>query len=156
VARKRKKSDQIFELIREFRVSGNLDDAFDNLAAQRLGVNETDLHCLNIIENAGGVTAGELAVESGLTTGAVTGVIDRLERKGFARRVSDPADRRRVKVEVTKAFYSRADKIWGPVAAEWSSSLERFSGEQLESFQRFLHTTNEITRRHLDRLREMR
>jgi DNA-binding MarR family transcriptional regulator len=151
-----KKSEQIGELIREFRISGNLDDAFDNLAAQRLGVNETDLHCLNIIENAGGVTAGELAVESGLTTGAVTGVIDRLERKGFARRVSDPADRRRVKVEVTKAFYARADRIWGPVAAEWASSLGRFSGEQLETFNQILRATNEITRGHLDRLRKMR
>ena len=150
------KSEKIGELIREFRVSGNLDDAFDNLAAQRLGVNETDLHCLNIIENAGGVTAGELAAESGLTTGAVTGVIDRLERKGFARRVSDPSDRRRVKVEVTKAFYARADKIWGPVAADWASALERFSGEQLDSFDQFLRTTNQVTRRHLDRLREMR
>jgi DNA-binding MarR family transcriptional regulator len=153
-ARKRKKSEQIGELIREFRVSGNQDDAFDNLAAQRLGVNETDLHCLNIIENAGGVTAGELATQSGLTTGAVTGVIDRLEKKGFARRVPDPADRRRVKVEVTKAFYSRAEVIWGPVAAEWASSLARFNGEQLDGFHEFLRTTNEITRRHLDRLRE--
>ena len=156
MAGKRKKSEQVGELIREFRVSGNLDDAFDNLAAQRLGVNETDLHCLNIIENAGGVTAGELAAESGLTTGAVTGVIDRLERKEFARRVSDPSDRRRVKVEVTKAFYARADKIWGPVAADWASALEGFSGDQLDSFDQFLRTTNEVTRRHLQRLREMR
>ena len=156
MAERRKKSEQVDELIREFRVSGNLDDAFDNLAAQRLGVSETDLHCLNIIENAGGVTAGELAAQSGLTTGAVTGVIDRLEKKGFARRVADPADRRRVKVEVTKAFYSRAERIWGPVAAEWASSLERFSAAQLEGFHEILRTTNEITRRHLDRLREMR
>jgi DNA-binding MarR family transcriptional regulator len=156
VARKSNKSEQIGELIRKFRVSGNLDDAFDNLAAQRLGVNETDLHCLNIIENAGGVTAGELAAESGLTTGAVTGVIDRLEKKGFARRASDPSDRRRVKVEVNKAFYARADNIWGPVAADWASALERFSREQLDSFDQFLRTTNEVTRRHLDRLREMR
>ena len=156
MARKSNKSEKIGELIREFRVSGNLDDAFDNLAAQRLEVNETDLHCLNIIENAGGVTAGELAAESGLTTGAVTGVIDRLEKKEFARRVSDPSDRRRVKVEVTKAFYARADKIWGPVAADWASALERFSSEQLDSFDQFLRTTNQVTRRHLDRLREMR
>src|SRR3954469_14854722 len=155
-ARKPKKSERIDELIREFRVSGNQDDAFDNLAAQRLGVNETDLHCLNIIENAGGVTAGELAAESGLTTGAVTGVIDRLEKKGFARRVSDPSDRRRVKVEVTKSFYRRAERIWGPVAADWASALERFSGELLDSFDQILRATNEITRRHLDRLREMR
>ena len=49
------------ELISEFRISGNQDNAFDNLAAERLGVNRTDLHCLNIIENSGGLTAGELA-----------------------------------------------------------------------------------------------
>ena len=156
MAQRHKKSEQVAELIREFRDSGNLDDAFDNLAAQRLGVSETDLHCLNIIENAGGVTAGELAAQSGLTTGAVTGVIDRLEKKGFARRVADPGDRRRVKVEVTKAFYSRAERIWGPVAAEWASSLERFGASQLEDFHDILRTANEITRRHLDRLREMR
>jgi DNA-binding MarR family transcriptional regulator len=152
----KRKSTQVEEVIREFRVSGNLDDAFDNLAAERLGVSETDLHCLNIIENAGGVTAGELAAQSGLTTGAVTGVIDRLAKKGFARRVPDPSDRRRVKVEVTRAFYSRAERIWGPVAAEWASALGGFTGEQLEILHRFLRETNEITRAQLDRLREMR
>src|SRR5881275_1231482 len=98
----RPKDELIDELVREFRTSGNQDDAFDHLAAQRLGVNETDLHCLNIVENAGGITAGKLAVLSGLTTGAVTGVVDRLEHRGFARRVKDPQDRRRVRIEVTR------------------------------------------------------
>src|SRR5437763_10548628 len=113
-------------------MSGNQDSAFDNLAAERLGVNETDLHCLNIIENSGGLTAGELAAHSGLTNGAITGVLDRLERVGFARRVSDPADRRRVQVEVTPAFYKRADRIWGPMAADWKATLaKRFTAEEL-------------------------
>ena len=150
-----KKRELVEQLITEFRVSGNQDDAFDNLAAQRLGVNETDLHCLNIIQNSGGVTAGELATEAGLTTGAVTGVIDRLERVGYARRVHDPADRRRVKLEVTPKFYSRADGIWGPVAREWSRTLSReFTAEELERITEFLRTTNEITRGHLERLRK--
>jgi DNA-binding MarR family transcriptional regulator len=151
-----RKSELIDELVREFRTSGNLDDAFDNLAARRLGVNETDLHCLNIIENAGGITAGGLAVEAGLTTGAVTGVIDRLERAGFARRVPDPGDRRRVKVEVTAKFYARAEKIWGPLRADWESALSgRFTGEQLKAAIEFLRATNQVGRKHLDRLREM-
>ena len=51
--------------IREFRASGNQDSAFDSLAAERLGVNETDLRCLNIIENSGGLRAGELAAGRG-------------------------------------------------------------------------------------------
>ena len=153
---RRKKSELIDELVREFRTSGNQDDAFDNLAAQRLGVNETDLHCLNIVENAGGITAGKLAVLAGLTTGAVTGVIDRLEHRGFARRVPDPEDRRRVRIEVTRAFYARADKIWGPVRADWGRALAKFSNEELELITEFLRASNEVGRRHLDRLREMR
>jgi DNA-binding MarR family transcriptional regulator len=154
-ARKQKK-DLIDELVSEFRISGNQDSAFDNLAAERLGVNRTDLHCLNIIENSGGLTAGELADEAGLTTGAVTGVIDRLERAGYARRVSDPADRRRVKLEVTPKFYARADKIWGPMAADWESRLSRrFTAQELELVTQFLRATNELSRRHLERLRRM-
>ena len=152
----KQKKELVGELISEFRTAGNQDSAFDNVAAERLGVNRTDLHCLNIIQNAGGLTAGELATEAGLTTGAVTGVIDRLERAGFARRVTDPEDRRRVKVEVTPKFYDRADEIWGPMAADWESSLSgRFTAEELESAIEFLRTTNEVGRRHLERISKL-
>lgn len=144
------------EVVREFRVSGNQHSAFDNLAAERLGVNETDLHCLNIIENSGGLSAGELAAQTGLTNGAVTGVLDRLERARFARRVPDPRDRRRVNVEVTAAFHNRAERIWGPVAAEWQSALAtRFTSQELERITDFLRLTTEIGRRHVARLRRM-
>jgi DNA-binding MarR family transcriptional regulator len=156
-ARRKQKQDLIGELISEFRVAGNQDSAFDNLAADRLGLNRTDLHCINIIENSGGLTAGQLAKEAGLTTGAVTGVIDRLERAGYARRMTDPSDRRRVKLEVTPKFYARADKIWGPMASDWTSRLgARFTAEELELAIEFLRTTNELSSEHLERLRRMR
>lgn len=154
MATRRSKSELVGELVTEFRVSGNQDSAFDNLAAKRLGVNETDLHCLNIIENSGGLTAGELAREAGLTTGAVTGVVDRLERAGYARRVPDRDDRRRIKLEVTPRFYERADRIWGPLRADWDEALSGFTGADLERVTEFLRRTNEVARRHLDRLRE--
>ena len=154
MARKESKRKLLDELIREFRVSGNQDNAFDRLAAERLGVNDTDLHCLNIIENSGGLSAGELAAQAGLTNGAVTGVLDRLERAGFATRAADPADRRRVNVAVTPAFYEHAERIWGPVAADWHSTLgARFTAEELERIAEFLRTTIEIGHRQLDRLR---
>ena len=147
------KKQLIQELITAFRAGGNQDSAFENLAADRLGVNNTDLHCLNAIENAGGLTAGELATEVGLTSGAVTGVVDRLERAGFARRVPDSADRRRVKVEVTPEFYARAEQIWGPLAADWEASLaSRFTAAELTRITEFLRLTNEVGKRHLDRL----
>jgi DNA-binding MarR family transcriptional regulator len=148
------KDELIDELIAAFRDSGNQDDAIDNLAAKRLGVNRTDLLALNAIENAGGLTAGQLASAAGLTTGAVTGVIDRLERAGYARRVADPADRRRVKLEVTPAFYARAAEIWAPMAADWRSALDRFTRADLERLLEVLRATSDIGRRHMDRLRE--
>lgn len=154
---RRTKSELIEELVAEFRASGNQDSAIDNLAAERLGVNQTDLHCLNIIENSGGLTAGALAAEAGLTTGAVTGVIDRLERAGFARRVRDRSDRRRVKVEVTRRFYARAEQIWGPLRADWEAAVTRgFSNAELERITDFLRLTTEVGRRNLERLREMK
>jgi len=153
---RRSKSGLIAELIREFRASGNQDKAFDSLAAERLGVTETDLHCLNIIENGGGLSAGELAAASGLTAGAITGVLDRLETVGFARRVPDLTDRRRLTVEVTSAFYTAAERIWGPLAADWESALSRrFTIEELDRITDFLRASNEVGRRHLDRLRQM-
>src|SRR3954469_8926042 len=150
------KKKLVEELIREYRVSGNQDSAIDNLAAEHLRVNDTDLHALNLIENSGGLTAGELAAEAGLTTGAVTGVIDRLERVGFARRVPDPNDRRRVKVEVTPKFYARAEKVWGPISSDWEAALARkFTAEELERIIESLQATNEVGRKHLARLRKM-
>src|SRR2546430_8383139 len=97
----RSKNDLIEKLIREFRTSSNQDDAFDSLAAECLGVSESDLRCLSIVENNGGISAGELAVEAGLTAGAVTGVIDPIQQLGYARRTPDPDDRPPARVEVT-------------------------------------------------------
>jgi DNA-binding MarR family transcriptional regulator len=148
------KTELIADVIQEFRATGNLDDAFDSVAAQRLGVSDTDLRCLNIIENGHGMTAGELARGAGLTAGAVTGVIDRLEQRGYARRVADPADRRRVRVEVTPAFQIAAGEIWGPLAADWHSALaDQFTSEELALIASFLRLSGELGSRHLDRLR---
>lgn len=149
----RSKNALIDELIQEYRSTGNQDDAFDSVAADRLGVSDTDLRCLNIIENGRGLTAGELARAAGLTAGAVTGVIDRLEKLGYARRVPDATDRRRVRVEVTQAFYRAAEQIWGPVAATWHAALaEQFTSEELELIIRFLRSTGELGREHLARI----
>jgi DNA-binding MarR family transcriptional regulator len=149
----RSKSELIGELITRYRIAANHDVAFDKLAAARLGVSVTDLQCLNIIQSRDGMTAGELAAQSGLSTGAVTAVIDRLERAGFARRVRDEHDRRKVIVEVTPAFYARADKIWGPAAADWQRVLgERFSDAELDIIVAFLGQVEALAERHAERL----
>ena len=153
----RSKKELAGGLIESWRVATNGDVAFDELAAKRLGISTTDLHCLNIVESRQGVTAGELAAESGLTTGAVTAVIDRLDRAGFARRVADESDRRKVNVEVTPAFYERAREIWGPVAKDWQGSLAgRFSAAELETIGSFLQLVGEMTARHAERVRGLK
>jgi DNA-binding MarR family transcriptional regulator len=145
------KQELIGRLIGAFRDAGSLDGAFEEAAAARLGIGAGDLRCLNAIENAGGLTAGELSRAVGVTSGAVTGAIDRLEKAGFARRVADPADRRRVRIEVTPEFRARAEKIWGPVAADWQRELaDHFTAAELQTAIEFLELTNAIGRRHLD------
>ncbi|HET7182259.1 MAG TPA: MarR family transcriptional regulator [Candidatus Limnocylindrales bacterium] len=71
---------------------------YDEALADRLGLNPTDLRCLELVIAEPGITAGRLAERADLTTGAVTGVVDRLERTGFVRRQPDPADRRSVTI----------------------------------------------------------
>src|SRR5215472_4529221 len=87
------------------RRTGTLMNLMGQAAAERVGINATDLNCLNILSFSGPLTAGELARATGLTTASITGVIDRLEAADFVRRERDPSDRRRVVVaiEVEKA-----------------------------------------------------
>ncbi|MGH7530012.1 MAG: MarR family transcriptional regulator, partial [Gemmatimonadales bacterium] len=91
-------------------------DAFDEAAAAALGVNRTDLRCLDVLLERGSASPGELAAALGLTTGSVTAMLDRLERMGYLSRTSDPADRRRVQVRPAAAATRAADRLWGPLA----------------------------------------
>ncbi len=73
---------------------------FGQTVAIRFGLSESDIDALELLIDTGAATAGKLSEVMGLTSGAVTRVIDRLEQAGYVRRVTDPADRRRVVVEV--------------------------------------------------------
>ena len=148
------KRELIDELIAAYRANSSQDSAFDALAAERLGISPTDLRCLDIIQGRAGLTAGELASASGLTTGAVTAVIDRLERAGLARRAPDQSDRRKVLVEVTDRHYQEAGGIWGPLMAEWQRVLtSRFTAAELATITEFLDASTEIGARHAERIR---
>src|SRR5580704_17846553 len=74
---------------------GSIMQLLGQVSAERIGINATDLNCLNIVALTGPMTAGDLAKATGLTTASITGVLDRLEEGGFVRRVRDPHDRRR-------------------------------------------------------------
>ena len=84
--------------------------------AQLIGINATDLECLDLLNLAGPTTAGQLARHSGLTTGAMTAVIDRLEEAGFVRRLRDREDRRCVVVEALPAGIKLIEPLYRPLA----------------------------------------
>jgi DNA-binding MarR family transcriptional regulator len=154
MAKRKDKLELARELGDEFRINQNLNDVFDEAAAAKLGVNPTDLRCLDIIQRLDGVTAGELAREAGLTTGAVTSVIDRLERAGYATRESDPGDRRKVLVRMTPAAFDAVYEIWGPETQDYMRLWTGMPAARLESMIEFMREANEIQRRHLERIRE--
>ena len=148
------------ELIRDLNVEvrryQNAQDAFDDAAAERLGINRTDQRCMDILDLNGQMTAGQLAAESGLSTGAVTTLLDRLERAGYVRRVRDTVDRRRVLVELTDEARKRAWEIWGPIAAEANEGWGNVSDEQLLFLRDFLVGSQEFLARHLERIKQPR
>jgi DNA-binding MarR family transcriptional regulator len=118
---------------------------FHDLVGRCLGVSATDRKCLDLLSR-GPVTAGELARFTGLTTGAVTGIIDRLVKAGYAERISDPEDRRRVLV--SRKPNSRLDKIlpgiFGPLRDDMTRVTAVYTRQQLAVIADFLARTREV------------
>jgi len=139
----RQKRDLYDDLIDEVRRSQEATARFDQAVADTLGLNRTDMRCVDVLHRRGPLTAGRLAEGTGLSTGAMTTAIDRLERSGYARRVRDPADRRRVLVELApqaqeiSAFYAEH-------AAYAERLYHRHTVEQLELLLRFVRESREF------------
>lgn len=136
-----------------FRRAQNVNQIFDRAAAERLGVNLTDLFAMDILHQRQRLTAGELAREMDLTTGAVTAVVDRLERAGYARRLRDERDRRRVLIALTPKALAAVGEIYGPLQVQWSRYMDRRTAAQLELILEFMRGAEGLVLGHLDRVR---
>jgi DNA-binding MarR family transcriptional regulator len=136
------------------RANQRATDLVDDLLCQLLGINRTDARCMDILDQHGRMTAGDLAEASRLTTGAITAVIDRLERTGLARRVPDPSDRRRVLVEPTEKAFELANELMvEPMRALYMPMAERYSNEDLGLILDFTRRGRELQERHAEWLR---
>ncbi len=111
---------------------------FHQAVADRLGLNPTDHKCIDLLASAGSTTAGELAEATGLTTGAITGVIDRLEAAGFVRREDDPDDRRRVIVRVIPKRYREIARLFEPFGAAVAEMGASYSERELTTILDFI------------------
>jgi DNA-binding MarR family transcriptional regulator len=119
-------------------------DRLDEAVASLYGLNRTDLRCLGILYRRGRVTAGELAEESGLTPGAITTALDRMEKSGYANRVADPEDRRRVLVLSTVAAREVGARIYGEVEVASQRILDRCSAHELTAIRDYLRGARQV------------
>ncbi|MDR8413983.1 MarR family transcriptional regulator [Nonomuraea sp. 3-1Str] len=136
----------------EMRLMQAAVDSFDEAAAGVLGVNRTDLRCLEILAQ-GPVIPSVLGPALGLTTGSVTAMLDRLEKLGYLTRSPDPSDRRKVVVRITEEAGARTWDLYGPFVAEGETMMEDFTPEELERVAAFLRRSREMYERHVERVR---
>jgi len=106
--------------------------------SERFGLSSSDLECLDLALLSGGATAGEFAKATGLTTGAITGVIDRLERAGYVRRENDPTDRRKVIVRARPTMTRRIAPLYDSLQREMTALWSEYSDQQLAVILDFL------------------
>src|SRR6478672_13962101 len=110
----------------------------DSAIADFRGVHGSAYRCLDILDQDGPMTAGELAQKARLSPGATTTIVDRLEEKGLAQRTRDTADRRRVLLEVTPELRRRGEQLYGK-PEDAGAALAMYSDEQLEFLTQFMH-----------------
>jgi DNA-binding MarR family transcriptional regulator len=127
-------------------------DGFDDAVGRRLGLNPTDLRCLDWLSERA-MAAGELGEATGLSSAATTTMLDRLERKGYARRERDTVDRRKVLVEMTPHGRELIGELYGPLVREGSVLLVRFSDDELAMIRDFLREATQLVDRQRARLR---
>jgi len=124
--------------------------------SERFGLNSSDLECLDLALLSGGATAGEFAKVTGLTTGAITGVIDRLERAGYVRRERDPTDRRKVVVRARPAMTRRIAPLYDSLQREMTALWSRYSDEQLALILDFVTRSCDLAVQEIAKLQDKR
>lgn len=141
------------ELLTALRRFGLENDRLDSMVARRLGAPPAEFKAMDHLQEAGELTAGQLADRLALTTGAITALIDRLERLGWAKRVPHPSDRRSVIVRKATGSGSEAMKIYGPFAGALAALAEGMSQGELDATVRFLEQAAAVTREKADELK---
>lgn len=146
------------ELVEAIQLAGTLTVLHTNAIAHRIGLSATEFEAMDIISRYQPITAGKLAEYCGLTTGAITGIVDRLERGGFVKRERDPADRRRVFIKPIENA-SRSEKIRGlyqPIDTAFRKYVCHYSRAELCLLLKMQKQANEMTEASITKLREIK
>ncbi len=152
---KGRREEQLLALETALRRSSAQGVLFSQAVAERLGIASSDLECLDILILRGVATAGELADATGLTTGAITGVVDRLEAAGFARRARDPRDRRKVLVRPLPAVWRRIAPLYESLQRAMVALWSEYSDADLALLADFTTRSHEVMVHETARLRAL-
>jgi DNA-binding MarR family transcriptional regulator len=134
-------TEQLVDAIKRFQ---DAVDLFDATAAQALDINPTDLRCLTALHDRGPIKASDVATQLGLTRGATTTALDRLQERKFISRGADATDGRGVIVELTPGGRKRVASIWAPMRRNGSEHLRSYSVRELGLLRRFFERSVEL------------
>src|SRR5438874_12843180 len=119
------------ELEHAMRRTSGLGAIFSQTVADSAGISSSDLECLDFLNLEGRVTAGRLAEVTGMTTGAITGVVDRLEKAGLVRRERDPADRRKVFIAIVPENVAKIGRFYEHMHRGMVNIWQSYSADEL-------------------------
>jgi DNA-binding MarR family transcriptional regulator len=126
------------ELEHAVRKSSALGVIFGQTVANAVGISSSDLECLDFLNIEGRVTAGRLAELTGLTTGAITGLVDRMEKAGLVRRERDEEDRRKVYIAIVPEALGKIGSYYEPLQKAVTKNWEGYSDAELKLLLRFM------------------
>jgi len=135
-----RRADPVTHVVAELRALSTIHDRLDHYAAQRFGLNRTDLRALDLIGQAGTTSPTALASALGMSTGATSTVLDRLEAAGYAYREPDPDHRRRTLVRMTAAAEELSTQIFEPIIRATAAHAASHTARQLRDIAAFLAT----------------
>ena len=144
--------ERMAEVMREFMARAVL---FQDAVARHGGINSTDMQAVSLLMSEGPATPGELAERTGLTAGgAITAVVDRLEKAGYVTRERDATDRRKVIVTANvDTVMAKVGPIYGRVGQRWADYLATLSDEQIEFANELFTRAAEVNRDEIELLR---
>jgi DNA-binding MarR family transcriptional regulator len=137
------------EVIAEMRALASEMDGLDQAAADRHGLNRTDMRCVEILRRLGPMQPKDLAEAIGYTTGGITTVIDRLEVAGYAVRHPDRYDRRKVFVEATSLAGRQGASIYGTLIKAFEQELAETPDGDLTVIRDFLRRSQSLMKEHV-------
>jgi len=143
-------AEEIVGLVRRHSIAAVL---FHHAVAERLGLGPTDLQCLGLLRERGAMTGSELAAITCLTTGAITGVVARLERAGYLRREPHPSDGRKQILSPAPERVQDIHGVFDPIRKDVAALLESFDTRQLTAIAAFLDRSTDLVYRHMALLR---